>query len=85
LSSTAAEAWGAAVGIGVHVGECEVAGASGPVFDAGAALASSAAPGEVVVSRTVVDLVAGSGLRFADRGTLRAATLQLELPALVVV
>jgi len=29
----------------------------------------AAGPGEVVVSSTVKDLVAGSGLRFADRGT----------------
>ena len=30
---------------------------------------AGASPGEVVVSSTVKDLVAGSGLRFADRGT----------------
>jgi class 3 adenylate cyclase len=30
---------------------------------------ATAGPGEVVVSSTVKDLVAGSGLRFADRGT----------------
>ena len=35
----------------------------------GARVAAAAAPGEVLVSSTVKDLVAGSGLRFADRGT----------------
>jgi class 3 adenylate cyclase len=34
----------------------------------GARVAASAGPGEVLVSSTVKDLVAGSGLRFADRG-----------------
>ena len=35
----------------------------------GARVASLATAGEVLVSRTVKDLVAGSGLRFADRGS----------------
>jgi class 3 adenylate cyclase len=35
----------------------------------GARVVASAGPGEVLVSRTVKDLVAGSRLRFADRGT----------------
>ena len=35
----------------------------------GARVASLAGAGEVLVSRTVKDLVAGSGLRFADRGS----------------
>jgi class 3 adenylate cyclase len=34
----------------------------------GARVAASAAPGEILVSGTVKDLVAGSGLRFEDRG-----------------
>ena len=34
----------------------------------GARVASLAGPGEVLVSSTVKDLVAGSGLKFADRG-----------------
>jgi class 3 adenylate cyclase len=32
-------------------------------------VAAHAGPGEVLVSRTVKDLVAGSGIQFADRGT----------------
>ena len=35
----------------------------------GARVAAGAAPSEVLVSSTVKDLVAGAGLRFADRGT----------------
>jgi class 3 adenylate cyclase len=35
----------------------------------GARVAAAARPGEVLVSSTVKDLVAGSGLRFDDRGT----------------
>ena len=35
----------------------------------GARVSSAAAPGEVLVTRTVRDLVAGSGIEFSDRGT----------------
>jgi class 3 adenylate cyclase len=41
----------------------------GIAVDIGARVASLARAGEVLVSRTVKDLVAGSGLRFADRGS----------------
>ena len=40
----------------------------GVVVDIGSRVTALAKPGEVLVTRTVVDLVAGSGLRFADRG-----------------
>lgn len=55
---------------GLHTGECEVIGdrVSGIAVHIGARVAASAAPSEVLVSSTVKDLVAGSGLRFADRG-----------------
>jgi pimeloyl-ACP methyl ester carboxylesterase/DNA-binding winged helix-turn-helix (wHTH) protein len=49
---------------GVHVGECDPAIAEGPVFDTSRALADAAVPGAVHASRTVVDLVPGSGLLF---------------------
>ena len=49
---------------GVHVGECNPAIAQGPVFDASRKLAETAMPGAVHASRTVVDLVPGSGLLF---------------------
>ena len=47
--------------------------ARGLVADIGGRLAEFASAGEVLVSRTVVDLVAGSGLRFSDRGSHRLA------------
>jgi class 3 adenylate cyclase len=62
--------FGRAVRLGLHTGECDVDGAGlrGPAVDVASALGAQAAPGEVLVSRTVKDLVAGSGLSFADRG-----------------
>ena len=55
---------------GVHTGECEVSDGKivGVAVSVGARIASLAGPGEVLVSSTVKDLVAGSGLRFDDRG-----------------
>jgi class 3 adenylate cyclase len=55
---------------GLHVGECELRGddVGGLAVHIGARIAGLARPGEILVSRTVRDLVAGSGLRFAERG-----------------
>jgi class 3 adenylate cyclase len=55
---------------GLHTGECEVVGEKlrGVTVHIGARVAALAEPGEVLVSRTVRDLVAGSGLAFEDRG-----------------
>ncbi len=55
---------------GLHTGECELMGddVGGIAVHIGARVAARAAPGEVLVSSTVKDLVAGSGLRFVDRG-----------------
>jgi class 3 adenylate cyclase len=55
---------------GVHTGECELVGGkiAGIAVVTGARISSSAGVGEVLVSSTVKDLVAGSGLEFADRG-----------------
>ena len=55
---------------GLHTGECEVSDGkvAGIAVSIGARVASLATPGEVLVSSTVKDLVAGSGLRFDDRG-----------------
>jgi pimeloyl-ACP methyl ester carboxylesterase len=55
---------------GLHTGEVEVLGEkiSGIAVHIGARIAGKAAPGEVIVSNTVKDLVAGSGLQFEDRG-----------------
>jgi pimeloyl-ACP methyl ester carboxylesterase/class 3 adenylate cyclase len=56
---------------GLHSGECELMpnDVGGIAVHIGARVVASAGPGEVLVSRTVKDLVAGSRLRFADRGT----------------
>jgi pimeloyl-ACP methyl ester carboxylesterase len=55
---------------GVHTGEVERAGTGirGLAVHVGARIAGSAAAGEVLVSRTVKDLVSGSGIVFEDRG-----------------
>ncbi len=61
---------GIAVRAGLHTGECELLGGkvSGIAVHLGARICAEASAGEVLVSSTVKDLVAGSGLRFGDRG-----------------
>jgi class 3 adenylate cyclase len=61
---------GLSVRAGLHTGECEVIGdkVGGIAVHVGARVASAARPGEVLVSGTVRDLVAGSGIPFTDRG-----------------
>jgi class 3 adenylate cyclase len=56
---------------GLHTGECELVDGkvAGIAVSIGARIAAAAEPGEVLVSSTVKDLVAGSGLAFEDRGT----------------
>src|SRR5262249_41201160 len=56
---------------GLHTGECELMGdkVGGIAVHIGARVASAAQPSEVLVSRTVRDLVAGSGIGLDDRGT----------------
>ena len=55
---------------GLHTGEVELTNGDvrGIAVNIGARVGSAAGPGEVLVSRTVTDLVAGSGIAFADRG-----------------
>ena len=55
---------------GLHTGECELVDGkvAGIAVHTGARVASRCRPGEVLVSGTVKDLVAGSGIEFADRG-----------------
>jgi class 3 adenylate cyclase len=54
---------------GVHTGECELheSKVAGIAVSVGARVAGSAAPGEVLVTATVRDLVAGSGIEFEGR------------------
>ena len=56
---------------GIHTGECERVGEklAGLAVSVGARVSAAAGPGEVLVSGTVRDLVAGSGISFEDRGT----------------
>jgi class 3 adenylate cyclase len=63
---------GLEVRAGLHTGECEVMNRKmgGIAVHIGARVAAEAAPGEVVVSSTVKDLVAGSGIEFRERGTV---------------
>jgi class 3 adenylate cyclase len=66
------KALGIEVRAGLHTGECEVTDGddySGLAVHIGARVTALAGPGEVLVSSTVRDLVAGSGLRFNDRGS----------------
>lgn len=61
---------GLQVRAGLHTGECEVIAGKigGLAVHIGARVAAEAGPGEVLVSSTVKDLVAGSGIGFRDRG-----------------
>jgi class 3 adenylate cyclase len=67
----AVKALGIEIRVGVHTGEVEtIAGKVGGIAVAiGARIGAMAAPSEVLVSQTVKDLVAGSGLAFDDRGS----------------
>ena len=74
---------GIAARIGIHTGEIDLTGddVTGIAVHIAARVAAEAAAGETVVSRTVRDLVAGSGLRFEDRGLheLKGLPEQLHL------
>ena len=61
---------GLTIRAGLHTGECEMMDdkISGIAVHIGARVMGKTGPGEVLVSSTVKDLVAGSGLRFKDRG-----------------
>ena len=70
---------------GLHTGEIEISEheVQGIAVHIASRVASLAEPGEVLVSRTVRDLVAGSGLRFDERGRqmLRGLQEPMELYA----
>lgn len=65
-----ARALGIGVRAGIHIGEIETVGedVAGVGVHIAARVMAIAGPGEVLVSRTVTDLVTGSGIAFADRG-----------------
>lgn len=56
---------------GVHTGECELQDGrlTGPALEIASGVASAARAGEILATSTVHDLVAGSGIEFAERGT----------------
>lgn len=62
---------GLSIRVGLHTGECEIAEGkvAGIAVHTGARVASEALPDEVLVSSTVKDLVAGSGIAFTDQRT----------------
>jgi len=72
--AVAARAGTAELGIetraGIHMGQCEVRGddLGGIAVHIGARVAALAGPGEILVSRTVRDLIAGSDVTLEDRG-----------------
>ena len=68
-------------------GECEVVGEklSGIAVHVGARVASLASAGEVLVSTTVKDLVAGSGIRFESRGAHALKGIPDEWPLFTVI
>jgi class 3 adenylate cyclase/alpha-beta hydrolase superfamily lysophospholipase len=71
--SNSLEELGVKTRIGLHTGEVEILDGdlAGLAVHIGARVATSAVPGEVLVSSTVKDLVVGSGLHFVDRGIHR--------------
>jgi class 3 adenylate cyclase len=76
-------ATGLPVRIGIHTGECERRGSdlAGVAVHIAARVAAAADAGEVMVSRTVCDLVSGSGMRFDSRGlhALKGVETEWEL------
>jgi class 3 adenylate cyclase len=78
---------GLEVRCGLHTGEIELRGddIGGIAAHVGARIEAAADPGEIFVSRTVRDLVAGSGIQFADRGvhTLKGVPDEWQLYSVV--
>jgi class 3 adenylate cyclase len=66
----AASSLGLSVRVGLHTGECEVRGddLGGLAVHIAARVGSAAKPNQVLVTRTVRDLVAGSGIEFTEGG-----------------
>ena len=62
---------GIEVRAGLHIGECEAIDdkVGGLAVNIGSRICALAGPSEILTSQTIRDLVAGSGLRFDDRGT----------------
>ena len=80
-----AQSLGVEAAAGLHTGECEVAdgGLRGVAPELAHGVAAAAAPGEVLVSSTVRDLVAGSDMEFSERGGITLAGTDWRLFAAV--
>lgn len=72
--------------LGIHCGEVDVLDdtVSGIAVDIATRLAALARPGEVLTTRTVKDLVAGSGISFTDRGTHHLPDIPDQWPLFAV-
>ena len=68
---------------GVHIGEVDPSSDGGPAVKVSQQLAAAAGPGEVLVSRTVVDLVPGSGLQFEDHSPVTPGA-EPEVPVMAL-
>jgi class 3 adenylate cyclase len=69
--TAACQRFGLTGSVGLHTGECDLTReghVAGAAFERARAVCGIATAGEVLVSRTVTDLVAGSGVSFVDRG-----------------
>jgi len=71
---------------GIHTGEVESAdgGIAGPSVRVACGIATLAGPGEILISRTVRDLIAGSGVALTDRGVHQAAGPADDWPVFAV-
>jgi pimeloyl-ACP methyl ester carboxylesterase len=80
-------ALGLEIRAGLHTGECEIIGGKvgGIAVHTAARVAAQAASGEVLVSGTVRDLIAGSGIELEDRGVHTLKGIPGEWPLLAVV
>ncbi|MEP7040209.1 MAG: alpha/beta fold hydrolase [Chloroflexota bacterium] len=80
-------ALGLEIRAGLHTGECEIIGGKvgGIAVHTAARVAARAASGEVLVSGTVRDLIAGSGIELEDRGVHALKGIPGEWPLLAVV
>jgi len=83
---TALHDLGITVRAGVHTGECEITGdgLAGIAVHAAARVLALAGPDEVLVTRTVVDLVSGAGMTFDPRGSHSLRGLPGEWPLFAV-
>jgi pimeloyl-ACP methyl ester carboxylesterase len=80
----AARQSGIAAAGGVHIGERVLSAERDSIVDISAQLAEAALPGEIYVSRPIMDLLPGSGIRFEGRRPLQTSTTPGTLPVLAV-